>query len=434
MVFKPELSWEFLSKEEIAERSIKAVRNHVTHLKEVSPYYREVLADVEPAFISSEEAIAQLPFTDKSTLIDNIQTFKTVPDGQVTETIVTGGSTGHSIIFSMTRNDLDRLAFNEALSFNAAGVTPDDRAQILINLDHLFIAGMACYRGLITLGVNTARIGIQEFNLHKYYLEQLKPTVIVGVPSYLKRFAQQLTENDFDTKASSVKKIFCIGENLREESLEMNSMGKALQEMFAAQVYSMYGITELSVAYSECTARNGNHAHPELVYTEVVNEQGYPVPDGTPGELVGTPLGVEGIPLLRYRTGDFTFKVPGTCRCGRNSNRIGPIKVSKSQMINLNGIKISPHTITGALDELDFVEDYIIILEGSGSFSDRIILHVAAQPTMIEHISVHLREKVKVGIPILISNTATINSYRGDGKNGIKIIDKRKKQNTPLSP
>ena len=37
---------------------------------------------------------------------------------------------------------------------------------------------------------------------------------------------------------------------------------------------------------------------------EVIDEAGRPVPPGTPGELVVTPLTTSGMALLRYRLGD----------------------------------------------------------------------------------------------------------------------------------
>ncbi len=425
MVFKPEHSWEFLSHDEIIARSIRAVRNHVKHLKEVSPYYAEVLSAIEPGDITSPETIAALPLTDKATLVDRIDRFMAVPEQQVAETVITSGSTGKPLVFSMTRNDLDRLAFNEALSFHAMGVTKQDRAQIMVSLDRLFIAGMAYYRGLTTLGVNTCRIGVLPFDMQKHYLELLRPTVIVGVPSYLLKFGQQIKNVGSDTRSCSVQKIVCIGESLRNESLALNGVGTKLMELFGASVYSTYGNTELSIAYCECLEQKGNHAHPELIYTEIVDEKGHPVPDGAVGELVGTPLGVEGVPLLRYRTGDITFKVPGSCACGRNSDRIGPILARKSQMIKLKGTTIYPLTLINALDELEYVEDYIIVLEGSESLSDNVTLHVVSHPSRVSSISGHLQAKARVSIPVLISNQTTINSYRGASSKKVRIIDKR---------
>ncbi len=428
MAFNAKLSWEFLSGEEIEARSVKAVRNHVKHLREVSPYYREVLASVDPSEITSFETIAQLPLTDKTTLSDNCEQFRAVGDTEIVETIMTSGATGHPLIYPMTRSDLDRLAFNEALSANAAGLTPKDRAQILVSLDSPSIGGMATYRGLTTLGVNTARIGVLRFDMQKYYFDLLSPTVLVGAPSYLRKFGEQLVDAGVNPGESPVTKIVCIDESVRNEYLELNSAGKNLQELFGANVYSSYGIAELFVAYTECAEQNGNHAHPELVYTEIVDTNGNPVEDGMPGELVGTPLGVEGLPLLRYRTGNMTFKIQGTCPCGRNSDRIGPIQGGDSQVIKLKDTIIYPLVMTNALDELDYIEDYVLLLEGNESFSDHLTLHVATQPAMLENIVSHLRAKADVTVPVLISNVPTINSYRADNSQNMKIVDKRQKQ------
>ncbi len=428
MTFRPEFSWEFLSKEEIDSRSLKAIRNHLFHIKEVSPYYRDLLKDIDPQDINTLSDMSKLPMTQKKDIVENMESFRAVPAEEICETVVTSGSTGKPLIYTMTRGDLERLAFNEALSFNAAGVTPEDKAQILVSLDRLFIAGIAYYRGLTSLGVNTSRIGVLPFEMQKLYFDLLKPTVLVGVPSFIKKFGNELKNSGCDTANSSVKKIFCIGESLRDEKLGAGATAKAIEEIFGAKTYSTYGATELSVSYCECEKQRGNHSHPELVYTEIVDPDGNPVKDGEIGELVATPLGVEGMPLFRYRTGDITYKLSDTCACGRNSDRIGPILSRKSQMLKLQGTTVYPLTITSALDEIESVEDFVLILEGDESLADRVELHVVAKPTEVVKISEHLRAKARVSVPVLISNTPTINSMRGDSRKKVKIIDKRIKR------
>ena len=150
--------------------------------------------------------------------------------------------------------------------------------------------------------------------------------------------------------------------------------------------------------------------------------------DGTVGELVATPLGVEGIPLLRYRTGDLTFKLPGTCFCGRNSDRIGPIVARRSQLIKLKGTTIYPQTIINVMDELGFVEDYVIILEGDESLSDQVFIHVVAPAHMVDTITSTLRAKARVSIPILVSNINTVNYHRGNTRKKVRVVDKRVKK------
>ncbi|MFP4415809.1 MAG: phenylacetate--CoA ligase family protein [Chitinispirillaceae bacterium] len=428
MDFRPELSWEFETVGQIESRSVRAVRNHVHHVKEISPYYRETLAGIDPSDIKSVQDIANLPTTDKSTLVGNIEKFWAVSPKDVAETVITSGSTGQPLVYFMTASDLDRLAFNEALSFHAAGVTNHDRAQLLVSLDRMFIAGMAYYRGLTTLGANTARVGVTSVETIKYYLELLKPTVLVAVPSFLHKLVGKLQLLGYDLENSPVEKIFCIGESIRYQDLSLNGLGEALERSFGARVFSTYGLTELAVAYCECEKRAGNHAHPELVYTEIVDENGNPVPEGTPGELVATPLGVEGVPLVRYRTGDITFKMSGTCECGRNSMRIGPILSRKSQMIKVKGTTLYPTTITSVLDELDCLQDYLIILEGNDALSDQVTIHAVTHPSEVITIADHLRAKARVSFPVLVSNASTINAHRGDCRKKVKILDKRNRQ------
>ena len=165
MVFKPELSWEFLSADEIEAKSIRAMRNHVRHVKKVSAYYREALVDVSPEDIKSASDIAKLPTTGKKVLIEHATSFQAVPDEQIVETVATSGATGKPLAFPLTATDLERLEFNEALSFHSTGVTSSDRAHLCVKFGCLSIAGIAYYRGLTHLGVNTARMGMLSADL-----------------------------------------------------------------------------------------------------------------------------------------------------------------------------------------------------------------------------------------------------------------------------
>jgi phenylacetate-coenzyme A ligase PaaK-like adenylate-forming protein len=71
--FRPDLSWEFLSADEIEAKSIRALRNHVKHVKEVSPYYRAALAEVNADEITSLEAFRdRVPCTTKERVVEHV--------------------------------------------------------------------------------------------------------------------------------------------------------------------------------------------------------------------------------------------------------------------------------------------------------------------------------------------------------------------------
>ena len=81
----------------------------------------------------------------------------------------------------------------------------------------------------------------------------------------------------------------------------------------------------------------GGHVHPELVIVEIIGEDNRPVPDGETGEVVVTTLGVEGMPLLRFRTGDMAARRTEQCKCGRYAYRLTPLVGRKHNMIKLKG-------------------------------------------------------------------------------------------------
>lgn len=426
MNFNPKLSWEFLSADEITSKTIRALRNHIKHVKEVSPYYKEALWDIAHEDIKKIDDFNRLPFTGRTALADHPGRFTAVAPQAVVETVATGGATGHPIFCPLTANDLERLAFSEALSFHSMGISTDDRALLFLDMDRWSLAGIGCYRGLTLLGANTGRAGVETPDLCRQYLDAFKPSVLAGAPSFLRRLAIELDKSEFNFKESGIKKLICVGESLKNREMETNMIGKRLENIWGASAYDNYTITEINDSFCECSERKGGHTHPELIYAEIVDEQGKPVPDGTPGELVATTLGIEGMPLVRYRTGDITFRVPGTCPCGRNSARIGPILGRTNEVIRTKkGTLIYPLTITNALDEMEEINDYVIILENDDAHSDRVSIHVATRPSAIEKIANHVREVAQGGFPILISNISTIQSMRGNWRRQVRIVDWR---------
>jgi phenylacetate-CoA ligase len=423
--FNPKLSWEFLSTDEIAAKTIRALRNHIKHVKEVSSYYKEAFWDFNADDIKQIDDFNRLPFTGKTALTEHTHQFTAIEPQEIVETVATGGATGRRVYCPLSANDIDRLAFSEALSFHAMGISPGDRALLFIGFDHCALSGIGCYRGLTLLGANTVRAGMVTHDLGKRYIEQFKPTVIAGSPSFLRRLAMDLSKGGASAQAYAIKKLICLGESLKNQNMEMNPVGKKLQELWGGQALVSYTITEMADALCECIEQKGGHTHPELIYLEVVDESGRPLPDGTPGELVATSLGIEGMPLVRYRTGDITFKVPGTCPCGRNSARIGPILGRSNEMIRLKTGMVYPLTVTNALDEMDGINDYVIILESDDAHIDRVSIHVAAQPSIVEKIAAHVRTVARVHFPILISNSSTIQSMRGPDRPNTRIVDWR---------
>ncbi len=90
-----------------------------------------------------------------------------------------------------------------------------------------------------------------------------------------------------------------------------------IEERFQVRIFDAYSQAERIVFSSECEEHDGHHLYAEYGVTEIVDEDGHPVPAGTPGLLAGTSLHNFGMPLIRYACGDVGALRDGGCACGR---------------------------------------------------------------------------------------------------------------------
>lgn len=374
-----------ITKEErLTGRGIAAIQQKAwaktwQHALAHSPFYREHLrqaGDTGRAPIPLEE-IERVPTIDKSVLSANSDAFRCVPSRRVVDVVTTSGSTGQPLVCLLTENDLQRLALNECHSFRCAGLTASDTVLLAVTLDRCFIAGMAYFMGLRQLGCGIVRAGPATPLLSVEMLKRSRATAIVGVPSSLLLLADKATEAGSDPAGLGVRKLICIGEPIRKQDFTLNELGKLLAQRWQSRMYSTYGNTELASSLCECDAGRGGHLHPELLYLEALDEAGRPVPEGQVGELTATTFGVEAMPLIRYRTGDFAAIYREPCSCGRSTLRLAPIVGRAGQMLKLKGTTVFPAALKEVLDSSAEVAAYVIMARRGAGGADAVEVRFA---------------------------------------------------------
>jgi phenylacetate-CoA ligase len=190
-------------------------------------------------------------------------------------------------------------------------------------------------------------------------IQRLKPTALVVVPSFLLKMLVYAKENKIDVSQTSVRKAICIGENIRTTEFDLNTLGKKIRDNWNIELYSTYASTEMQTAFTECVEGRGGHHHPELIIVEILNDNNQTVAEGEAGEVTITTLGVEGMPLLRYKTGDIARAYHEPCACGRTSMRLSPVIGRKQQMIKLKGTTLYPPAIFEILHQAS-IADYVV--------------------------------------------------------------------------
>jgi len=250
----------------------------IYYLAENSPYYKQVFrnAKIHPSDIQSLEDLQKLPFTSKEDLQKNNDDFICVDKRKIIDYVTTSGTMGKPITFALTDRDLERLAYNEAISFASAGITEDDILLLTTTMDRRFMAGLAYFLGARKLGAGIVRVGSGLPAMQWDSIERVSPTTLIAVPSFILKMIAYANKNGIDYKNSSIKKAVCIGESLRNSDFSLNTLGQKITELWDIELYSTYASTEMSTAFGECEFGRGGHHHPELIIVEVLDENGQP--------------------------------------------------------------------------------------------------------------------------------------------------------------
>jgi phenylacetate-CoA ligase len=340
------------------------------YAKTHSPFYRELFLGIK-----GSPRLEALPTVDKQILSKRNLDFLCVPRDRIAEIVTTSGTTGEPLLWMLTESDVKRLAVNEKLSFECAGLTPYDTVLVAVALDRCFVAGLAYWQGLRELGCTVVRVGASSSTLVLEMIERIRPTAIVAVPSFLRIIADKARELKFDLKNCPVTKAVCIGEPVRDSTFELNTSGRALAAAWGARIYSTYGVTELANSLCECDTGTGGHLHDEMLHIEILDHADKPLPEGEVGEIVATTFGVEAMPLIRYRTGDCAALFYAPCVCGRSTPRLGPIVGRKHQKLKFKGASLFPSTLQAVLEEAEGVESFVVVARTEGELCDSVVVN-----------------------------------------------------------
>jgi len=350
----------------------------VSYVLEHSLFYQDHFANAEIDLATAGDIsnIKQLPLTNKEDLATRNDDFLCVNRRQVADHVTTSGSTGEPISFFLTESDLARLGLNEALGMTCAESSSEDIFQLLTTIDKSFMAGMAYFLGVQTLGAGIIRTGPGSPVMQWDSIARFNPTVLITIPSFIIKMLKYALENNIDPNSTSIKRIVCIGEPIRQQNFELNKLGTQIQKHWNIDLFSTYASTEMGSAFTECGEGAGGHHQPEMCVLEVLDEDGNEVASREAGEVVITTIGVEGLPLLRYRTNDICTIYREPCECGRITPRLGPVIGRKEQMLKFKGTTVFPQAIFEILESEAGISEFYVEATNDRFLNDQIIVHL----------------------------------------------------------
>ena len=430
MEFYPSI--EKATKQEIKifqEEKLKAL---LIYLQNKSPFYQNLFKthQIDITEIKTLEDLQRIPVTTKNDIQQNNDDFFCVPMSEIVDYSTTSGTLGDPVTFGLSDLDLERIAYNEAISLSCAGIKKCDVVQMITTVDKRFIAGLAYLLGLRKIGAGVVRMGPGIPELQWDSIFRYKPKYLITVPSFLLKMIDYAEKNNLDFKNSSIKAAVCIGESIKNQDFSDNILAQKIKEKWDIQLYSTYASTEMSTAFTECEFQNGGHHHPELLITEILDDDGNPVSEGESGELTITTLGVEAVPLLRFKTGDLVKAHYEPCQCGRNTMRLGPVVGRKQQMIKYKGTTLYPPAMTDILNDFEGILCYQIVIQSSEIGLDEIIIKLSTESendSFISEVRDHFRAKLRVSpkIELIDFDVLSKTVFNPNSRKPITFVDLR---------
>lgn len=408
------------------------LQHTLSYVAQHSTFYQQHWAQhgVMPSSIQSLDDLSLLPFTSKQDLQTQNDDFWCVSSERIIDYVTTSGTMGSPVILGLTHGDLDRLAYNERHSYELVGLTPNDTILLTTTMDRRFMAGLAYFLGARALGAGIVRVGAGLPALQWDTIQRVRPSVIVAVPSFLLQLIDYAKQQGIDFQNSSLKKAICIGEAIRNESLEWTPLAQRIQEQWSLDLYATYASTEMATAFTECAAQNGGHHNPALLIVEVLNEADQPVGEGELGEVVVTTLHTEAFPLVRFRTGDLCRLYRAPCSCGRTTLRLGPVVGRKGQQIKYKGTTLYPPALYNLLNGFEAVAGFVVEVSTNALGTDelRLLVHsTSAGLNLEEKIRAYCRAQLRVVPSIQFIDAETLQRLRFPAmrRKPVLLIDRR---------
>ncbi|REC46052.1 phenylacetate--CoA ligase family protein [Chryseobacterium sp. 5_R23647] len=404
----------------------------LAYLEANSPFYQRLFKEnnIQISEIQTLEDLRKIPTTSKNDIQQNNDDFFCIPQNQIVDYSTTSGTLGDPVTFGLSDDDLERLAYNEAISFACAGIQKGDVVQMITTIDKRFMAGLAYFLGLRKMGASVVRMGPGIPELQWDSIFRYQPKYLITVPSFLLKMIDYAEKHGIDYKNSSVYGAVCIGESIKNQDFTDNILSQKIKEKWNIQLFSTYASTEMSTAFTECEFQVGGHQHPELIITEILDDEGNQVKDGESGELTITTLGVEALPLLRFKTGDLVKAHYEPCKCGRNTMRLGPVVGRKQQMIKYKGTTLYPPAMNDILNDFEGILCYQIVIQSNEIGLDEIIIKLSTEredESFEGEVRDHFRAKLRVSPKIEMVNFDILSKtvFNPNSRKPITFIDLR---------
>jgi len=384
----------------IESYQLTKLRETIALAGEKSLFYRDALGRFPIDKIRSIKDLQELPFTTADDLSQNPLRFLCCSQDEIKRivTLESSGTTGlpKRIFFTSADQELTKDFFHHGMTVIAQ---PGDKVLILLpgerpgSVGELFAESvqrmdvLAVPHGLVIDPGSTLKV-----------MEREKVDTLLGIPVQVLALAcyEPPGENKFRL---NIKNVVLNTDNVPRAIINQ------IKTKWDCRVFNHYAMTEMGLGGGlECEALAGYHMREADLLFEIINPvTGEVLPEGEEGEVVFTTLTRRGMPLIRYRTGDFARFIPGPCPCGTVLKRMAPVRDRVKGRITLaGGGFLSMSLLDEALFKVSGVLDFDADVTRRDGV-DYLSIHVQAACWASKGIPGRI-EKALLSVPVIAEN------------------------------
>jgi Coenzyme F390 synthetase len=387
---------DYMSVEARKSIQLKRLQNTVQTLYTRVPFYYHAFneRDITPQDIRTLSDLRYLPFTTCNDLEEHYPFgLLAVPTGQLVRVHTSPYIASQARIIGYTQHDLAIWSEVCARALSCAGLYPRDRLFNAYGYS-LPSGGLGLHYGTEYLGMMIIPPAGNCIQRQLSILRDLQVTALSCTPSYALMLAEAMEQQQMPTHELSLRAGIFGAEPLTEE------VRVPIERRLGLTALNIYGFSEVmgsSIAIECVQGRHAQHgAHglhifedhflPEII--DPVTEE--VLPYGEEGELVLTTITQEGMPLLRYRTGDLCSLLPGPCACGRTLMRMSQVRGRVDDMLNIRGINVYPREIERILQTITYLAPHYQLIVERHNALDETTVQVEVTPQFQQQVACNI--------------------------------------------
>ena len=392
----------------------------IAHAKATTAAFSKALTHIDPAGVTSREALAKLPVIRKSELLEAQQASRAAggdPFGGFAAIGFAGWGTPTRRAAHVYASPgpiyepegAEAHAYRRtARALYAAGFRAGDLVHNTFSY-HMTPGGWIMDAGAVALGCTVFPAGVGNTEQQIAAIHDLKPKAYTGTPSFLRILLEKADE--LGTPITSLKRASVSGEYFPPQLREMLKT----RGIVGTQTYATADLGLIAYEAPDASGNVQGMVIDEDLIVEIVRPgTGHPVSEGEVGEIVVTTFNAD-YPLIRFGTGDLSAVLPGPCPTGRTNMRIKGWMGRADQTAKVKGMFVHPSQVDTVAKRFPELGRVRLVITNPDQ-KDAMTLHAEIASPNAElkgRMVAALRDVTKLGGEVVF---AAIGSLANDGK------------------